>query len=224
MGKYNVCAKHLPNMAKYPQHLEISQLPMTVLAIDTIGHLPVTSKGNIWALTAIFLLTYYVFAIMMKVKSAENAAQANMSGILAHKGGNVATLSDNGTEFGNKVLNEVCDQLGIKRLFSNPFHPQGNATVENVHNFLKGTLPKFLDSSDIEWSELLPFACYCYNIFPGSNGIESPFFLMFGQDPTEGCLTHLNNNRYYETNEGKVVLEELHKLWKHHTKHISDLC
>ena len=27
---------------------------------------------------------------------------------------------------------------------------------------------------------LPPFACYCYNIFPGSNGTESQFFLMFG--------------------------------------------
>ena len=36
-----------------------------------------------------------------------------------------------------KVLNEICDPLGIKRLFSHPFHPQGNARVENVHNFSK---------------------------------------------------------------------------------------
>ena len=72
-------------------------------------------------------------------------------GILVQKGVNVVILSYNGTEFKNKVLNEVCDQLDIKRLFSNPFHPQGNAKVENVHNFLKRTLTKFLDSSSLEW-------------------------------------------------------------------------
>ena len=55
--------------------------------------------------------------------------QAYLSGILTHKGKSVAILSDNVTEFENKVLNEACDQLGIKRLFSNPFHPQGNAKV-----------------------------------------------------------------------------------------------
>ena len=89
-------------------------------------------------------------------------------------------LSDSGTEFKNKVLNEVCDQLGIRRLFFNPFHPQGNVKVENVHNFLKRSLTKFLDKSNLKWDELLPFACYCYNIFPGSNCTESPFFLTFG--------------------------------------------
>ena len=41
----------------------------------------------------------------------------------------------------NKVLNELCDQLGIKMLFSNLFYQQGNAKVENVHNFLKEPSP-----------------------------------------------------------------------------------
>ena len=68
----------------------------------------------------------------MKEKSAEKVVQAYLSDILAHKGGSVAILHDNGTEFRNKVLNEVCDQLGIKRLFANPFHQQDNAKVENT--------------------------------------------------------------------------------------------
>ena len=62
-------AKHLPNMARYPQqHLEVPQIPLVVL-----GYLLITSKGNRWALTAICLHTSYVFAIPMKIKSAENA-------------------------------------------------------------------------------------------------------------------------------------------------------
>ena len=88
---------------------------MAVLEIDTLGHLPVTSKGNRWALTAICLHTSYVFTFLMKEKSAENVVQAYLSGILVHKGRSVAILSDNGTEFKNKVLNEACNQLGIKR-------------------------------------------------------------------------------------------------------------
>ena len=106
--------------------------------------------------------------------------QAHLSGIKAQKGGSVAILSDNGTELKNKVISEVCDQLGIKRLFSYPFNPQCNTKVDNVHNFLKRTLTQLLDNSTLEWDELLSFTCYCYNIFPCSNGTESLFFLMFG--------------------------------------------
>ena len=93
---------------------------MAVLTIDTIGHLPITSKGNRWALSATCLHMSYGFAILMKEKSAENIVQAYLSGTLAHNGGSATILSENSTEFKNKVLNKVCDQLGIKRLFSNP--------------------------------------------------------------------------------------------------------
>ena len=99
----------------------------------------------------------------MKEKSAGNIVQGYLSGILAYKGGSITILRDNDKDFKNRVLNEVCDQLCIKRSFSNPFHPQGNAKVENVYNFLKRTLTKFLDSSDGEWDELLPFTWCCYN-------------------------------------------------------------
>ena len=65
----------------------------------------------------------YMFVIPIKEKTAGNVIQAYLSGILAHKGGSIAILSDSDTEFKNKLLNEVCNQLGIKRLFSNLFHP-----------------------------------------------------------------------------------------------------
>ena len=47
---------------------------------------------------------------------------------------------------------------------------------------------------------------------------------MFQQDLAEGYITHLNNgNKYYGMNQGKILLEELHKLWKHHVAHLREL-
>ena len=49
--------------------------------------------------TAVCLQMSYRFTVPMKEMSAENVKQAYLSGILAHKGGSVAILSDYGTEF-----------------------------------------------------------------------------------------------------------------------------
>ena len=77
INECNLCAKNLPNMKKDPQkHLEIPQILMAVSAIDTLGHIPVTSKGNNFTLTAICLHTVYVFAVSMKEKLPENVIQA----------------------------------------------------------------------------------------------------------------------------------------------------
>ena len=83
----SVCATYLPDRARYSQwHLEILQVPMAVLAMHTIGYLPITTNINRWALTAICLHMSCVFAVPMKGKSAENVVQAYFSVILAHKG------------------------------------------------------------------------------------------------------------------------------------------
>ena len=87
IGKCSLCSKNLPYMAMYPKnYLEIPQVPIGVLAIDTIGCLPVMSKGKRWALTAICSHSSYVFTNLMKEKSAQNVFQTYLSGILAHKG------------------------------------------------------------------------------------------------------------------------------------------
>ena len=65
--KCNICFKHLPNMARYQQqHLEIPKVPMPVLAMDTIGHLPITSNSNMWELMGICLHTTYIFVVPVK--------------------------------------------------------------------------------------------------------------------------------------------------------------
>ena len=48
-------------MAKYPQkYLEIPQFPVAVIAIDTVGHLPVMSEENRLDIAAICLHASYV--------------------------------------------------------------------------------------------------------------------------------------------------------------------
>ena len=87
---------------------------------------------------------------------------------------------------------------GNYKVILQPISFKVNAKVENAHNFLKWTLITFLVCSDLEWDELLPFACYCYSTYHGSNITKSLFFPMLGWYPVEGRLTHLNNiNRYY---------------------------
>ena len=87
----------------------------------------------------------------------------------------------------NSQMNTILKQLGIKHIDSNLYRPQVNSRIENVHNFLKRTLTKFLSSSDAEWDKVLPFTCYCFNSTPTSDDLESPFFLIYGKDPLKGC-------------------------------------
>ena len=93
------------------------------------------------------------------------------------------SFRQNGSELKNSQMNTGLKQLGIRCIYSNPYRPQGNSRIENVHIFLKRILTKFLSSSDAKWDKVLPFAYYCFNSTPTSDDLESPFFLIHGRDP-----------------------------------------
>ena len=86
-------------MAKYPQkHLQISHVLMDVLAMDTIGCLPVTSRGNQWAYNS----NMYAHVKCVFYTCERNIGRKHCShlpGIFTHKGGSIAILSDNGKGF-----------------------------------------------------------------------------------------------------------------------------
>ena len=121
-------------------------------------------------------------------------------------------------------MNTVLKQLGIKHIYSNPYRPQGNSRIENVHNFLKRTLMKFLSNLDAEWDKVLPFTCYCFNSTPTSDDLESLFFLIHGRDPLEGNarLFGLGDTRYVGNEKGLILFTKLKKLWLTYAKSLQE--
>ena len=104
INKCITCSKNLPNTACHPQlHLEIPKIPFACIAIDTIGKLSTTTKGNRYALTCINLLTSYIIAVPIPNKAAESVVEAYLSGILSRTSVSMVCLSDNGSELKKTV-------------------------------------------------------------------------------------------------------------------------
>ena len=179
-----LCQKHNKQVVKYNKlHFEASPAPMKFISMDLIGEFhPPSSKGNRYALTVICMHTRFVFCIPLKTKSAEDVVRAYIDKVYSQFGGSEKVLTDNGTEFKNKLINEVCEQLGVKhKIYSPPYRPQSNGRIESFHYFLKACISKHI-TPQIEWDDVVPLACAAYNFLPNEHSKESPFFLMFGRD------------------------------------------
>ena len=162
-----LCIQFLPNwLYTQPMHIEIPKVPFAGCAMDCIGPLPATSKGNRRVLTFICLLTSYLITVPLKSKMADEVSMAYINEILSKTSLSEFILQDNGTEFKNDQLMSVFDTIGIKCIYSNPYYPQGNGRIENRHNFLKHTIAKFTYGRQLEWDDALPLATYCYNVTP----------------------------------------------------------
>ena len=86
-------------------HFNVASFPVQFISMDLIGEFhPPTSRRHRYALTIICMLTDYVFGVPLKTKMAEEVIQANMDNVYSKFGGSLKILSDNGTEFKNKIF------------------------------------------------------------------------------------------------------------------------
>ena len=140
------------------------------------------SSANRYALTCIDLLTSYIIAVPILDKTAESVVEVYLSGILSRTRASMVCLLDNGSELKYSQLNTILKQLGIKHIYSNPYIPQGNSRIENVHNFLKECIQIFF----LVWMPNgISFAVhlYSFNLTPTSDDLESAFFRSMAETP-----------------------------------------
>ena len=152
--------------------------------MELIGEFhPLTNRKHRYALTVICMLTGYGFCVPLKTKTAQEVIQAYIDNVYPNFGGSLKMLSDNGTEFKNKIFEQVAKELGLEyKLYTSSYHLASNGRIEGFHAFLKVCIAKHV-AQQLEWDVLIPLACAAYNFIPNEHSKESPFFLMFGRDP-----------------------------------------
>ena len=204
-------------MVKYAKlHFDVATFPMQFISMDLIGEFhPPTSKKHRYALTVICMLTGYVFCVPLKTKTAKEVIQAYIDNVYARFGGSLKILSDNGTEFKNKLFEQIAKELGVEhKLYTPPYHPASNGCIEGFHAFLKACIAKHV-APQLEWDALIPLACAAYNFIPNEHSKESPFFLMFGRDPILPLNTLLEPKIRYMGNDMNILsLEALKNMYE----------
>ena len=131
-------------------------------------------------------------------------------------------LTDNGTEFKNKLWSEVFNKLRTEQKFTPIYSPQCDGRIEGFHKFLKATIAKQLENC-VEWDDLVWKATAAYNFFPmESSGIApffhcsgGPFFLMFRT--RNSCETHpvsIRKSKVYVGMDNSMInIELMSKLY-----------
>ncbi|XP_022862560.1 uncharacterized protein LOC111382754 [Olea europaea var. sylvestris] len=69
-------------------------------------------------------------------------------------------VSDNRRQFNNRKMQDLYDELGIRKDFSTPHHPQANGRVKAVNKMIKYTLKRKLDASKRAWVDELPYVLW----------------------------------------------------------------
>ena len=211
------CQRRNKQVVKYTTlHFDVASFLMQFISMDLIGEFhPPTSKGKKYALTVICMFTGYVFCISLKTKTAEEVLQAYIDNVYSKFGGSLKILSDNETEFKNKIFEQVAKELGVVyKIYTPPYHPASNGRIGGCHAFIKACISKHI-TPQLEWDDLLRLACAAYNFMPNEHSKESPFFLMFGRDPVLPLNTLLEPKIRYMGNDINIIsLESIKNLYE----------
>ena len=122
-------------------------------------------------------------------------------------------LTDNSTEFKNKLWTKVFEKLRIEQKFTPIYSPQRNGRIEGFHKFLKATIAKQLETP-VEWDDLVWKATAAYNFFPTESSGIAPFFLMFRHEAAvKHTLLESENPKYLGTNDGMINVGLMTKLY-----------
>ena len=102
------------------------------------------------------MLTGFTMAVPISNKNSEPICDAYRDHIYCTFGESSRILTDNGSEFKNKEMQQVCETLGVKHIFSPIYMPELNGHLEGWHRFFKACIAKHIQGGGVEWDELVP--------------------------------------------------------------------
>ena len=92
--------------------------------------------------------------------------------------------SDQGREFENKVMQELCLLCGAHKTRTSPYHPESDGLVQRFNRTLWMMLAMLAGENKDDWDDLLPAVMMAYrSIVHKSTGVSS-YRLMFGEECT----------------------------------------
>ena len=192
------CAKNkrVPNTVITPELLNLPEWdlgPEDAMQIDLLPNLP-TSGGYQTVMTAIDVFSRYLFAYPLIEATAANVAKVIIDIMTKHSYLPTTLITDKGSAFTSKILEEITAILGITLKCATTKHPQTIGKLERTHASLKTNLKMASGEYRRQWHKYLPLAVLNYNTtYHASIGCE-PSKVFHGRIPYNVLDHKLGNN------------------------------
>lgn len=155
--------------------------PMELVCMDFLSLEPDShNTKDILVITDHF--TKYAVAIPTRDQKATTVARCLWEQFFIHYGFSERLHSDQGRDFESLLIKELCALVGIKKIRTSPYHPQGNP-VERYNRTLLSMLGTLQEKQKTKWREYVKPLTHAYNCTKNEITGFSPYELMFGRQP-----------------------------------------
>ena len=125
---------------KSPSHSPRSPLgtitanyPTQIMAVDLVGPLPESDKGNCYIMVVGDYFSRWMEAIPIPNQEASTVVERLVDEVFMRFSAPEQLHSDQGRQFESQLLSEVCKLLHIHKTRTTPYHPQSDGLVERFN-------------------------------------------------------------------------------------------
>ena len=126
------------------------------VAMDLLDLSVTSAKGNRYVLVMADCFSRRTEACPLPDKTALSVADAICQHVVCRFGMPSVIHSDQGREFENKVMQELCLLCGAHKTRTTPYHPESDGLVERLNRTLLMMLAMFVGENKDDWDDLLP--------------------------------------------------------------------
>lgn len=163
---------------KYPT----PTVPWERVSMDLMGPLNITLSGCKYVLVMIDALTRYCEIVAIRNKTAEEVAKHFKERILDRHGAPSVLITDNGTEFNNRLLNALCTFYQVNKVNVCTYHPSSNGLSERLNRKVLHCLRTHVNFNSDVWDEVLSDIQSSINSAYHKTIGDTPFFALYGYD------------------------------------------
>ena len=156
--------------------------PMECIAIDLMGPLPVTDRGNQYIMVVSEYFTKWTEAYALEEHCAQTVADKLVTEFISRFGTPCRIHTDQGREFESHLFANLCELLEITKTRTTPYHPQSDGMVERYNRTLQQILSMFVNENKDDWDDHLPYVTMAYRACVHESTKCSPNLLMLGRE------------------------------------------
>ena len=187
------CARERVQLRKHSTFLKLfpARRPLEFVAIDILGPLPRSTKGNQYLLVISDRFSKMTRAIPLKSITSMTVARAFVENWIYPYGPPAYLLSDNSGQFASKFFQKICQIMGIRNLFTTAYHPQTNGQVERFNRTILSGIRHYVVEHQRKWDEYCGPLTYAYNTQVHRSTGCTPFELVLSRPPGPVALENI---------------------------------
>ena len=196
----------------------VMEKPWHTVAGDIMGPLPKSPSRAEYLLVFQDLFTRWVEAIPVAKANAQTIVKKFKDHVVLRFTTPEVFLSDNGTEFKNKLVDDYLAEIGTRHMTTPPCHAQANP-VERANRTLKQMLAAFVQGAHNHWDKHLPELVSNLNRAVSSTTGLSPAMLNYGRQPVPPGILR----RHKDLDAQEQIEQDAVNEWNDRLQNLSQL-